>query len=734
MDKLFKHISPAFHLLASIVAFSSCTSEAPFSTDGEGLVKMNVVVNARTTRSVLDSEYGDYLKENCRIYISNEKGVLHKWVGVDKVPEKGVALRYGSYVAEGFAGDSVAASFDKVYFKGVAEFAVSKEVSVTQVSLKCNIANVVASVDSDALSDVGVSDLKVVVANSLGKLEFSGDDLFNKGYYMMPQGDTSLTYSVTGKDIEGKDFSKEGEISGVLPAHEYHLKLKYDPDGIANGGALIKIAIEEESLVEEKFEFFGKPSFAWVGYDDDIEGQIIVTEEPVVSHTFRAAAYGFSSLTFSSANEAIISAFGGVNRMDLCMLSETGKKDLGSKGIEVSDVEKDGLYKYFVKFTPDFFNALPIYDKEYVIDVVAKDVSGKENSAQIRIANTEDAIVFKSPVRIDPSYLDSENYPMAVLATSATIPVIFTKEDVENPSVQYRERGESSWLTEPVEVTRANYEGTANLKNLKRGTTYECRAVAGSVNGDEYEFASDIVMFTTESMFIIPNASMEEWSTYGKSITFPGSGSERTFWDSGNEGAAKASDVLTTPCTDIFHSGATCAKLETKFASVVGIGKLAAGNLFVGKYEKTDVTDGVLTFGRPYDGSHPSKLSAWVKYAPASITDRKTSNLDRKEKDLGQIFIALSTEPVEIRTKKSSKLFNKDDACILAYGEKTFEDDYDDNGNLKQVEIPLDYKESAKSKKSLYLIIVCTASKYGDYFEGGRGSTMYVDDFELVYE
>ena len=39
---------------------------------------------------------------------------------------------------------------------------------------------------------------------------------------------------------------------------------------------------------------------------------------------------------------------------------------------------------------------------------------------------------------------------------------------------------------------------------------------------------------------------------------------------------------------------------------------------------------------------------------------------------------------------------------------------------------------------SLYLwnivVLSCAASRYGDYFTGGLGSTLYVDEFELIYD
>ena len=39
-----------------------------------------------------------------------------------------------------------------------------------------------------------------------------------------------------------------------------------------------------------------------------------------------------------------------------------------------------------------------------------------------------------------------------------------------------------------------------------------------------------------------------------------------------------------------------------------------------------------------------------------------------------------------------------------------------------------------KKKTPSYLIIVCSSSKYGDFFTGGDASEMFIDEMELVYE
>lgn len=50
----------------------------------------------------------------------------------------------------------------------------------------------------------------------------------------------------------------------------------------------------------------------------------------------------------------------------------------------------------------------------------------------------------------------------------------------------------------------------------------------------------------------------------------------------------------------------------------------------------------------------------------------------------------------------------------------------------KEFEIDLDYRSTSRIPN--YLLIVCSASKYGDYFTGGAGSTMWVDEFSFEYD
>ena len=66
---------------------------------------------------------------------------------------------------------------------------------------------------------------------------------------------------------------------------------------------------------------------------------------------------------------------------------------------------------------------------------------------------------------------------------------------------------------------------------------------------------------------------------------------------------------------------------------------------------------------------------------------------------------------------------------VIAYGEVVFTTSVDE---WREFTVKLDY--TATDVVPTHLMIVCSASRYGDYFTGSSDSVMWVDDFELVYE
>ena len=289
----------------------------------------------------------------------------------------------------------------------------------------------------------------------------------------------------------------------------------------------------------------------------------------------------------------------------------------------------------------------------------------------------------------------------------------------KTPTVEYRKQGASDWSTVPAaNVTTSGTSFTATLTGLSGSTTYNYRVTVDGVAGSEQSF-------TTVAPVALENGSMENWSQSGKQWNPWGSGATE-FWGTGNPGAAAFIGNLTTPTDESVKGKA--ALLETKNAVI----KLGAGNIFTGDFELEGL-NGLLHFGRSFN-SFPTALRLYYKYTPATI-DMIGDNVGdlaslKGQTDMCQIYIALSDKIYEIHNDpKNRQLFDPNDSGIIAYGEFTSSQSVT---SYKQLEIPLEYRYTDRTPK--YIIIVASSSKYGDYYIGGVGSKLWLDEMELVYE
>ena len=73
--------------------------------------------------------------------------------------------------------------------------------------------------------------------------------------------------------------------------------------------------------------------------------------------------------------------------------------------------------------------------------------------------------------------------------------------------------------------------------------------------------------------------------------------------------------------------------------------------------------------------------------------------------------------------------FDPQSPDVVAYGELMLNESI---GEWTQITIPLNY--TTTSVVPTNIVIVCSSSRYGDYFTGSTQSVMWLDDMELLYE
>jgi len=285
--------------------------------------------------------------------------------------------------------------------------------------------------------------------------------------------------------------------------------------------------------------------------------------------------------------------------------------------------------------------------------------------------------------------------------------------EMEPVGFQYKKTEETNWFT--VAATLGdNGVYSAKTAQLEFGTSYHYRIVCGTKVGA-------MNVFTTESFQEVPNLNFDTWTQKGKNW-FANSDAADSYWASGNTGVTSALAGGNDPITVRVEGNEAYRGYAAKLTTITGITlvKSAAGNLFIGSY-KTNMTapKSSVTFGRPYSGARPVKLSGYYKYEPHATNEGSKPSAEELPMDECNIYIRLwDAGGNEIGF---GEFVGKE--TVTAYTRFEIEVKYSD--------------ETAKPAK---MTIVATSSRYGGDFEGskvvgrvGAGSTLWVDEFELSY-
>ena len=294
------------------------------------------------------------------------------------------------------------------------------------------------------------------------------------------------------------------------------------------------------------------------------------------------------------------------------------------------------------------------------------------------------------------------------------------------PVIEYRESAAQDWI--PLETKVDGTIATASVDQLTEGTNYIARVVNGDAVSDEFAF-------TTETPEQLANMSFDDWhqGDPGGYTWYPMAEGVPQIWSSANPGVYMMSAVNSARPEYAYRAvqKGAAARLE----SVKVFGMFAAGNVMTGEFLKATVSGGVgaeLNWGTPFT-SRPYSLKGYYSYSPKSIDNASENNKDKLgQMDKAQILVMLTDwdEPFLVKTATETFVDYEKDTHIIALG--MIETDVDTKGQYVEFECPLVYRDEVRKPK--YIVMVACSSLYGDYFTGGLGSVMYVDEWELIYK
>lgn len=558
--------------------------------------------------------------------------------------------------------------------------------------------------------------------------------------------------------------SDTGYLRLQLGINTYAETRAYDPEQIG-----VQILSEDGSVVKETSDWQ-----EWAGQ------QIAL---PAGNYTLKASSAGFDGKSgfdkpyYAGSADITVEKGKEVNQKITCTLANvkvtvnfdaTIKKYFKQATVTVDDNSEDASIDpvTFVMGEHDGKSAyFPVTDLQAKLDVINQDDEPYSQTQEFTGVKARDHYILNYAVgagdggidiTVDPSYKIYEytftipSEPSTQLADPTvnawakrayvSSKVISTVSELqpELMTFQYRVKGTDDWSK--VAATQAdedNYKAT--LTGLQPATDYECRMVYG-----EGEFASTTKEFTTEAATELYNGSFDNWSKIEDTI-YPDivekDGNTSSFWNTSNPGTSQGIGALggaVNPTISI--DDPTVKGKAAQLKSAYKVIAFAAASLYTGNFIGLSGMSANMEFGKPFTG-RPIALHGYYQYKPVVINhvDRTPEGVEITSgttMDECAIYIALAKKSFTFNNGDESTFIDyENDKDIIAYGalpSGAATSETEENNGYTEFTIPLVYRNLEDTPT--HIIVVCSASKYGDYMTGGEGSTLLVDEFSLVYD
>lgn len=561
----------------------------------------------------------------------------------------------------------------------------------------------------------------------------AGNGAFEDVAYFEIPANRTLTYTLHMVNADGAQyFSAPAEIKDVTSSEHYHLAFSLGDREEIDGALVLNITLDgefHEQVVHKMNLNFDKtymPSYDHNSeFDPDAEGIVYPLGNDITKKLTFSAPRKIKSLIVSHMDYNLIleglpqvTDFVGISAEERSKMAQLGI--VGS--IAEGDVSAEIDITEFIKnlsISPEntsykmSFTVIDTYDRYARCDFEFTIVSDIQ-------AETGSAFTWSSFAILKGRY--------------------FSKVPPAGMTFQYRKASDENWTeidASQIVIDQSTMTYTALVNQLELNTGYLFRSTSDKDKADN-KTAAEVEFNTSGTEGTVYNLSFDEWVKDGKAWYATNDKNNNLVWDSANEGTADIlgqSLVPTTPEESIIIKG-KAARMESGEL----LGNFAAGNIYTGDFGSATISPvgAKLKWGVPFT-SRPLALRGWYRYEPEAI-NRTSGSYSSLSGQLDfcqiQIFLTNWSEQFEISTGDNRFVdTSENNGTIIAHGQIISQDNTTDNeGNTNgyiQFTIPLVYRNM---NQPTYIVISAAASRYGDYFTGGLGSTLYLDELELVYD
>lgn len=410
-------------------------------------------------------------------------------------------------------------------------------------------------------------------------------------------------------------------------------------------------------------------------------------------------------------------------------------------------MKKKLFYLFALICSMSLFTACDDDDDVDYTEVIESEIAGKyRGTLEIYISEQLVGTVYRQVITVEKASTSAIN----VLLTDFSFSTISIGDiSLENCTLTQSGSSYAFSGTTYVEVTAsmltADVKGTGTVGGGSISMDMNIDATLATLQQDVTVKYTGSKVTDTESS---TTYDFEEWATpegqEGSSYAYY----EPTGWCSSNAGAqllmafGLTNSYIVMP-TDDAYSGEKAALITTintigmAFGSYM-IPKVTTGSLYLGDIEvDTSNTLNSTKFGIPFTDI-PVALKGWYKYTPGEdyyiVTEEPYTEhcheavLDETMTDEFIISVVLYTFESGDDYLTGNDIYTSERIVAMAQltgGEQT---------SWINFELPLEWKQDYDASKNYYLTIICSSSKDGDKFSGAPGSTLIVDDFELVCE